>query len=163
VLPTEMPTRARRVPAVADSLVTRHGPPNYVDAYALEARRPLAGTAEEFARTALEDCHPSVGRAIRRVHQRVLGFRLASVDSPDHVIGWRIITNEPDVIHLEAAGPLGHAALVCRRVGAGGMNVQTFLWFDHWITRPIWVLVGPAHRGVAPRFMERAVRDHKAP
>jgi hypothetical protein len=162
MLQTEMPIRARRVRTVTEPLVTDHGPADYTDAYTLQGSATLAGTAEEFARAGLEGCNPVLRRAIRLLHHRVLGLRLAPADSPDHIIGWRIVTNELDVIHLEAAGPIGHSALVCRRVGAGAASVQTFLWFDNWVARPLWALVGSAHRGVTPRLMERVARERPA-
>jgi hypothetical protein len=112
-------------------------------------------TAEQMIRDGLEHAPPRLRATIVSVHRHVLRFRLGPVSSPNHVVGWRVVTSEPDVIRLETTGPLIAGTLVARRVGATTARLTTFVRYQRPLAR-VWAIVGPLHRRVAPYLMARA-------
>jgi hypothetical protein len=73
-------------------------------------------------------------------------------------VGWQITTNEPDVVRLEAEGPLINGVMVARRTDENVARLTTFVAYQHPLARYVWVVVGPLHRRVAPYLMQRAAR-----
>ena len=89
------------------------------------------------------------------VHRHILGFRLGPASSPEHVLGWQIVTRESDAITLETSGPLMRGVLVARRTPAAAA-LNTFVYYRRPSTRVIWTCISPLHRAVAPYLMNRA-------
>ena len=97
-------------------------------------------------------------RLIPIVHKYVLRFHLGPPVSPSHMFGWRIVTSTPDVIRLEADGPLIRGILVGRRDSGPTAVLMTYVFYVRPIpARIIWALVGPLHRKAAPYLLKRAV------
>ena len=111
-------------------------------------------------RDAFEGAPPSIRRGVPIVHRYVLALRLAPPSAPGHLFGWRVVTAQPDVIHLEAVSPiLGRAAIVARRPDPTRAVITTYLFFTRpALARALWAVVGPTHRRVAPYLLERAAR-----
>jgi len=131
--------------------------PDYADAFEIRVPEPDGRTAEQWVRRGLEGAPPALRLLIRVVHRVVLGFRLGPHPSPDHVLGWRIGTSEPDVVRLEAASWLVRAVIVGRRVDPHTTRLTTFLFYERPIAaRVVWTVVGPVHRRVAPYLLARA-------
>ena len=149
-------TRARRVAvAPAEPLI---GGAHYDYADAFDVDVPDDGRpAEQLCRAGLERAPLPLRWVIVAAHRHVLRLRLGPLSSPEHILGWRIRTTEPDVVHLEAAGPLLRGVLVARRVESGRAVLTTFVTFGRpRAARMIWAIVGPLHRRVAPYLLERA-------
>ena len=99
------------------------------------------------------------GGIVLWIHRHVLRFRLGPPSSADHVIGWPIVRSDPDEIVLTTSGPLMRGELTLRRLDGRRATLTTRLHYRHKIAaRTVWVMVGPLHRVVAPRLMERATR-----
>ena len=131
--------------------------PDYVDAF--DVRRPAHDdrTAEQWIRAGLEGAPGWMRRIIGAAHRRVLRFRLGPLDAADHVLGWRIVASEPDLVRLETSSPLLRAVLVARRVDPSSARLMTLLFYARPATcRIVWALVGPLHRRIAPYLLERA-------
>ena len=108
--------RARRVPVVADETLIGRDSYDYADAFEIRLRESDARSAEEFARCALEEPPWPVRGTVWIAHRYLLRLRLGPPSSPDHLFGWKILTSQPDVIHLEAVSPLlGRGVIVGRR------------------------------------------------
>ena len=108
-------------------------------------------------RCGLEQAPRAVRWTILAAHQFVLGFQLVPRSSPGNVLGWRIVTSEPDVVHLQASSPLMRGDLVGRRDSPDQMVLSTYLNFNRPVPgRLIWGLVGPLHRRIAPYLLERS-------
>jgi hypothetical protein len=131
---------------------------DYADAFELTLpvadRRP----AEEWLRSGLEEAPAAVRQLIRWVHRHVLGFDLAPADSPDHVLGWAVVSSEADACRLETASPLFRAAILGQRRSSTTVTLQTVLHYRSPAARWIWRVVGPLHRGIAPVLLGRAAR-----
>jgi hypothetical protein len=132
---------------------------DYTDIF--EAAIPLGDsrTAEQMFRDALGDQPDAGGGIVLWIHRHVLRFRLGPPSSPDHVIGWPIVHSDPDEIVLTTSGPLMRGELTLRRLGGRRATLTTRVHYRHKIVaRMVWFAVGPLHRVVAPRLIERAAR-----
>lgn len=157
---TASPVRAQRVSVDEEMVGARY---DYADAFEVEAPASDAWTAEQWVRHVVEDAPPAVRRTIVFAHRFVLGLRLAPASSSDHVLGWDIAENRPDVLRLTAASPFMRAEIVARRLERSRIRMTTL---GHY-TRPvpgqlIWVAVGPMHRRFAPYLLEHGVRSRGA-
>ena len=150
--------RARRVPVAAEEPLIDSGRHGYADAFEIRLPEPDARSAEQFVRSALEQASWSVRWTVPMVHRHLLRLRLGPRSSPDHLFGWKILTSQPEVIHLEAVSPLlGRGVLVFRRDDPTRAAITTYLFYARPIpARVVWKIVGPLHRRVAPYLLERA-------
>jgi hypothetical protein len=152
------PRARRREVADEDSLLVR-GHYDYADSYEIELAEGDMRTPQEVFRDAVGQ-GPSVLRPIVPiVHRQVLRFRLGALVSPNHLFGWRVVYSGPEVIHLEAAGPLMRGIIVGRRASPPTVVFTTFVVYVRPATaRIIWALVGPLHRRIVPSFLELGAR-----
>jgi hypothetical protein len=156
--------RARRVPVVAEEPLIGGDRYDYADAFEIRVREPDKRSAEQFARFALEQAPWPVRWTVRIVQRHLLRLRLGPRSSPDHIFGWKILTNQPDVIHLEAVSPLlGRGVLVGRRPDPTCAVITSYVFY----TRPAparvaWKIAGPLHRWVARYLLEHAVAANRA-
>jgi hypothetical protein len=134
---------------------------DYADAFEIELPEADVRSPEQLFRAALESAPPVP--LIPIVHKNVLRFHLGPLASPDHLFGWRIVTSEPDIIRLEAEGPLIRGIIVGRKDSGPTAVLMTFVFYVRPIpARVIWALVGPLHRRVAPYLLQRAAATGQA-
>jgi len=132
--------------------------PDYTDVFEVTTVDGDLRTAEQAFRDALGDEPGALGSVVLWIHRHVLRFRLGPYSSPDHIIGWPIMASDPDELVLATHGQLMHGQLTLRRED-GRAKLTTRLHYRHKMAaRTIWALVGPLHRAVAPRLMERTAR-----
>jgi hypothetical protein len=130
---------------------------DYADAFEVSLSEPDMRTAEELFRAGIEGAPRWLRMVVLTAHRHVLRFQLAPLGTPDHVLGWKILTAEPEVIRLRATGPLLHGTLVARRIAPSGAVLETFVTYRRPVlARIIWTAVAPVHRAVAPYLLERA-------
>lgn len=97
-------------------------------------------------------------RSVLLIHRRILGFSLGPWASCDHVFGWRIVTSEPELLHLEARSALLNGHMVWR-LHRNRLVMTTFLQYKRRRTASVvWALIGNIHRGGAPYLLQLAVR-----
>jgi hypothetical protein len=146
--------RVRRI-AVPDEPLLHSSVHDYADAFELRLDCPDEHTAEKWVRTGLEQ--PLLRRLILLIHRRVLRFDLGPADA-DHILGWRIVVSEPEVLQLATSGPLLRAVIVARRTTPTSSTATTFVSFERPSARQLWRVIGPLHRRVAPYVLQRAAR-----
>jgi hypothetical protein len=150
--------RVARVPVLAGEPLIGSDPYDYADVF--EIRRPESDprSAEEFARCALEEAPWPARGTVRIAHRHLLRLRLGPRSSTDHLFGWKILTSQPDVIHLEAVSPLpGRGAMVGRRRDPTRTVLTTYVFFTRpALGRVLWAVAGPLHRRIAAYLLERA-------
>ncbi|HYI44455.1 MAG TPA: DUF2867 domain-containing protein [Actinomycetota bacterium] len=130
---------------------------DYADAFEVRVPRPDPRSAEQWARAALEQAPRTVRWVIRVAHRYVVRFRLGPSSSPNHVLGWSIVTSQHEAIVLEAVSPLLRAVIVARRIDPTVALATTYLFFTRpTAVRIVWAIVGPVHRRVAPYLLEHA-------
>ena len=148
--------RARPVPVVEPLIGSdRH---DYADAYELRVHEPDERSAEELTRFALEGAPWQARWFVWAVQRLFLGIRLGPRSSPDHILGWRILTSEHDVIQLGAVSPvLGRSLIVIRRINPTCARVTICIFFARPLAASVlWALAGPGHRRIVPYLMEHA-------
>lgn len=143
----------RAASTVADS--------DYASAFQVAVSTIDARSPEQWARTAFEDA-PRLLRSIIVIGWRVaLGLRLGPRASPDHVLGWKIVSSTPDAITLEVGSRLVTAVKVLQ-VGAGRATAATFVRYERWPGRIVWRVIAPVHHRTEPLLLTLAARHPRA-
>lgn len=128
---------------------------DYADVFEVPIPAGDVRTAEQMFRDGLRD-GPG-GGAVLWIHRHVLRFRLGPISSPNHLIGWSIMRSDPDELVLATRGSLLRGELTLRRLDGRRAVLTTRLHYRHrFAARAVWAVVGPLHRIVAPRLMERS-------
>jgi len=113
-------------------------------------------SAEQWARDGFERLPVTIRRSGLLIHRWILGFRLGPWISSDHVFGWRIVTSEPELLHLEAQSKLLSGHMVWR-LHDERLAMTTFLQYERRRTAPVvWAAIGNIHRGGAPYLLKLA-------
>jgi hypothetical protein len=145
---------ARRT-EVAPDLLAGTDAYDYADAYAIQLSEDDTRSPEHLFRAAL-DAASWVQRWVPVVHRHVLRFRLGPLSSSEHLLGWRIVRSEADVIYLEADGALIRGVIVGRRAVPSTAVFTTFIVYERRApARALWAVVGPVHRRIARYLLER--------
>jgi hypothetical protein len=124
------------------------------DSFELRLDRPDDHRAEEWVRAGLEQAAPPIPSLIRLVHGRVLRFALTN--QPGNVLGWRLVSAEPDVVHLRTEGRLARAEIVARRTAPDVAGFTTYIHYKSRAMPALWGVIGPVHRAIAPYLLRRA-------
>ena len=133
---------------------------DYTDTFEVPIRQGDLRTAESTFREALGDTPGALGRLVVWVHRHVLRFRLGPSVSANHAIGWTIVRSDHDELVLATDGPLMRGELTLRREGGRRAVLITRLHYHHkFAGRAVWAVVGPLHRTIAPRLMQRSARS----
>lgn len=159
---TQRPHARRTEVVLPDFLV---GSPAYDYADAFEIDLPAAETRspEQLFRTALDNAS-WLERWVPVVHRHMLRFRLVPRSLADHILGWRIVSSDPDVIHLESSGPLIRGVIVGRRTSQSTGVFTTFVFYERRVpARIVWAVAAPLHRRIAPYLLERGVMSAPTP
>lgn len=144
--------RVTRVAVATEPLVASSY--DYADAFVVQLEGTDDHAAEVWVRTGLEGSGAVVRSLIRFVHGRILRFELR--DGTETVLGWRIVHSVDDVVHLRTGGPLLRAEIVARRTSPSAAGFSTFLSYESRAARPLWRVIGPLHRRIAPFLLRRA-------
>jgi hypothetical protein len=127
--------------------------PDYADAVEV-ARQPTdRRSAERWARDGFGRVPVPTRQAGLLAHRLLLGFRLGPWESPDHVFGWRVVTSEPELLHLEARSRwlTGH---MLWRLHDTRLVMTTFLRYEMPRTGSVvWGTLGYIHRATAPYLL----------
>ena len=136
---------------------------DYADAFEVSVCGPDTRTAEEVVRAGLEGAPGWLGTMVLIAHRHVLRFELAPAGTPDHIMGWEVLSAEHDVMRLRATGPLMDGLLIARRAGPSEAVLETYVSYRRRVLgRIIWAAVGPVHRAVAPYLLRRAAATSAA-
>ncbi|WP_131630710.1 hypothetical protein [Mycolicibacterium llatzerense] len=147
---------ARQVNLDRDSLPGQVKRADYLDAFEVTVAESDTRTPEVLAREALERSGTLLREGIRFAHKEFLLFHLGPADSPDHILGWRIVDSTPDAVHLQADSPLMSGTLILRRTDASTGQLITALHYKRRRTAAaVWRAIGPIHRTAAPYLMNK--------
>jgi hypothetical protein len=152
-------TRAHRV-AVTEDPPSPGASPDYADAFEIEIGKSDNRSAEQLARDGFEGLPPAARRSALLLHRWVLGFPLGPWSSPEHVFGWRIVSADRELLHLEARSTLLTGHMVWRAAHKR-LAMSTFLYYHRRRSAPVvWAMLGNVHRGAAPWLLGLAA-DHR--
>jgi hypothetical protein len=147
---------ARRTEVVVPEFLVGSPAYDYADAFEIDLPAAETRSPEQLFRAALDDA-AWLQRWVPVVHRHMLRFRLGPRLSTDHILGWRIVSSSPDVIHLEASGPLIRGVIMGRRTSQSTAIFTTFVFYAWVPARIVWAVAAPLHRRVAPYLLERGV------
>nr|WP_232006714.1 DUF2867 domain-containing protein [Mycobacterium sp. 1245805.9] len=132
---------------------------DYADVFEAPIPHGDSRTAEQALRDAVGRNPGAGGNVVWWIHRHVLRFHLGPYSTPDHIIGWPITRSDHDEIVLTTRGPLMRGELTLRRRD-GHAALTTRLRYRHKVAaRTVWAVIGPLHRAVAPRLVQRAARQ----
>lgn len=114
-------------------------------------------STEQWARAAWEGAPLPLRWLLVAGWRFVLGLRLGPRDSPDHILGWRIVERRSDetVCHLRSG--LINAYNTFRCVD-GRLTWSTFVTYERPMARVIWPPVSLLHRPLVRVALRRAAR-----
>lgn len=152
--------RPRPVPVPVEEPFPGGGRYDYADAFEVRVAGSDSRTAEQWARSALEQAPWIVRRTVLLAHRYVLRFRLGPLSSPDHVLGWTVVTSRPEVVRLEAESPLVRGIIVGRRPDPTRVVLTTFVVHRRRrAARVVWTFLAPIHRRVARALLAHAAAE----
>jgi len=147
--------RAHRV-TVSEAPPSTLVAPDYADAFEVTSDPTDRRSAEQWARDGFERLPLSARHSVLLIHRWILRFPLGPWASPDHVFGWRIVTSEPELLHLEARSTLLNGHMVWR-LHEERLEMTTFLQFEmRRRASAVWAVIGNIHRGGANYLLELA-------
>jgi hypothetical protein len=153
--------RAHRV-VVSETPPSIAASPDYADAFEVTRSPTDRRSAEQWARDGFERLPVTTRRSALLVHRWILGFSLGPWVSPNHVFGWRIVTSEPELLHLEARSTLLSGHMVWR-LHHERLVMTTFLHYETRRTASVvWAVIGNIHRGGAPYLLGLAASVREA-
>jgi hypothetical protein len=127
---------------------------DYVDLFTATVPDATAHSPEEWARATVDGA-PVAARFL--IWQVVIGLRLESRPSPEHIAGWKIADRGDTWIRMEARSWMVTAQAVFQ-LEEGRVNFSLFARYEH----PAASIIGPAvtfvHRRGAPGLLRHAVR-----
>jgi uncharacterized protein DUF2867 len=136
---------------------------DYADAFEVAVGSADARSAQEVFRAGLKGAPRWLRSLVLIAHQHVLRFELAPGGTPNHVMGWEVLSAEHDMMRLRATGPLMEGVLVARRASPSSAALETYVRFRRPVLgRIIWTAVAPVHRAVAPYLLRRAAATSAA-
>ncbi|MFN2525172.1 MAG: hypothetical protein ABR505_02755 [Actinomycetota bacterium] len=145
----------RNIPPSILSLST-FDKPDYVDLFTVSPI-PADWSPEEWAGAGLRDAAGAAGQFVWRV---VLGLRLESDRSSNHIAGWRIDGRDHGWLRLEASSWFLTAQIVLHTADEK-LSVATFIRYDRLPAALVWPRVAVAHRNAMPRLLRHAVRSRR--
>jgi hypothetical protein len=153
--------RGRRV-AVSEKPPFTGAPPDYADAFEVTGSPTDGRSAEQWARDGFERLPLAARRSVLLIHRWVLGFPLGPWSSPEHVFGWRIMTSEPELLHLEARSTLLTGHMVWRLHRERLVMTTFFQYKKRRTASAVWAILGNIHRGGGPYLLELAASAPEA-
>jgi hypothetical protein len=146
--------RVHRVAAVLQTQSTDNSP-GYRDMFEVPIPSTDTRTAEQWLRAVFEDAPRPVRWFLLLGWWGVLGLQLGPRPSPDHILGWRIASREPDEVRIELHSALMNAQLALHL--SSSMAVwSTNVYYTRPLARPLWAAVGVIHRQIVPYLLGRA-------
>jgi hypothetical protein len=127
---------------------------DYVDVFAIDVGRLAPATAEEWARTVVEDVAREGGQFIWR---GVLQLDLLRFPVQERIGGWKLEVIGPQMVRLQAASPRMTVHIVVDSTD-GRLSVGTFVRYDRATGRVMWMPLAIIHRALMPGLLGNSVR-----
>lgn len=146
--------RVRRVAVVVQTQNTDNSP-DYRDRFEVSIPGTDTRTAEQWLRAVFEEAPRPVRWFLLLGWRGVLGLQLGPRPSPDHILGWRIASREPEDVRLELHSALMNAQLALH-LSSSTAIWRTNVFYTKPLARPLWAVVGVIHRQIVPYLLGRA-------
>lgn len=130
---------------------------DYEDAFQVDVGAVQDRTAEQWARTVLEDSPVSVRGALV-AGWSAIGLKLGFGRSRERVLGWEIRLNSPDAVLLGAGSRIGLLGQLLFKRLSDRLLFCTFVQQRNAGARAMWARVEPVHVPTVRRILEQASR-----
>lgn len=128
---------------------------DYADAFSIDT--PLDHSPEQWMRTFLEDAPRWFQLPWLGLGKAVLGARVGPLfNSPDHIVGWKILSDQPDSFALGLDSSGGLFARLVALAPPGRAIIATQIRLDTTYARTLWPGIRRGHRFFAPYLLDRA-------
>jgi hypothetical protein len=144
------------VPTAARALCTLPSV-DYEDAFLVETGPVQDRTAEQWARTVLEDA-PAMMRIALRRGWSTIGLQFGPNGSDRFVLGWEVRHSTPDFVLLGASSRQGLQAELLFKRQQRKLLFTTFVQHENQAARAMWASVEPVHRPIVRFILEQASR-----
>jgi hypothetical protein len=128
---------------------------DYADAFLLRTGEDDDRTAGQWARTILEGS-PFATRAALQSGWSSIGLKLDGESAGEHMLGWQVRRQTPDLILLGAESRIGMPGELLFQRRNRALLFATFLQHDNAVARAVWAGVEPVHLVVVRRLLEHA-------
>jgi hypothetical protein len=130
--------------------------PHYAAAWEVAIAEGDTREAEQWARATFEGAPPALRRFIMTGWIAGLRLTLGPRPSPDHVLGWRIVTTTPELIILSVQSALIGTADFVLQIESSRVLLTNFVRYEKPAARPIWSAVQPVHHLIVPYLLGHA-------
>ena len=127
----------------------------YDDAFLVETGQAQDRTAEQWARTILEDAPEKTRNGLLK-GWATLGLRLDSTRADRFVLGWEVRRSTPDLVLLGASGRRGLSGELLFERQPGTLLFATFVQLENRLARGLWSVIASRHVQVVRYLLERA-------
>jgi hypothetical protein len=148
------PVRQIEVPAAARELSTLDRI-DYADAFRVDTGPAPGRTAEQWARSVLEDA-PATMRTTLLSGWASLGLKVGRPGSEGTVLGWKVLESTPDHILLGADSRIGMPGELLFKRERDGLLFATFVQYGNPAARAVWAGVEQVHVRIVRGILERA-------
>jgi hypothetical protein len=131
------------------------GNPNYSCAFELTGPLTDTRSAEDWLRGILEDAAMPMRLFILTGWVAALRLRLGPRPSPDHILGWKILSARPAEIIIGVEGAVLSAHQVVQ-VKDGKVVHATIVRYDRPVANVLWAASAPIHVRTIPYLMKHA-------
>lgn len=130
-------------------------PQDYIDAFEVTALRMDTRTPEQWLRTVFESAPRPVRWFLLLGWRWVLGLQLGPRPSPDHILGWRIVSKELDAVRIELRSASMTAQLILS-IASSKVVLTTNVYYTRRLAHLLWAPVSLIHRQMIPYLLGRA-------
>lgn len=154
--------RARRVKVseqrgALDTLAKAH----YSAAWEVAIAEDDERSAQQWAEATFEEAPQPLRAFIVAGWIAGLGLHLGPRPSPDHILGWKIVTAAPELVVLGVRSALLGTARLVVAVDSSRVVLTSLVRYEKRGARPIWSTIQPVHHRVIPYLLRRAALDPK--
>jgi len=130
---------------------------DYADAFCVTSGPPAPAGA--WARRAFEGGPPAQRRLFRALAWRgLLGMHLGPENSAQHIAGWTIVADRPEITVMHVDSWMLTGRLVTEATPTG-TTITTLLRYDRPIARVVWAGAGNVHRAIMPGLLAGTARS----
>jgi hypothetical protein len=120
-------------------------------------------SAKQWAQATFEDAPRALRAFLVAGWTAGLGLHLGPRPSPDHVLGWKIVTAAPDLIVLSVQSALLGTAHLVVAVERSRVVLTSLVRYEKRGARPIWSTIQPVHHQVIPYLLGRGASHPRCP
>jgi hypothetical protein len=129
---------------------------DFQDAYSIDTS--IKRTPEQWMRAIVEGAPRWFRVAWPAVLGTLAGLDFGPQDASDHVLGWKVVHDRPDVFVVGLESSRGLVVRLIALAPPGHALFATQLRLENAYARRLWSVARPGHRYFAPRLLTRAAR-----